>query len=96
MINLELNKSSKRKRQRKLLKLLLRPNLKPRLTLLKKESELPEPRLRRIVSSMRLLDKPNTNLFNKELLRRRPLPKPNKRLLKLFKEESKLKNLLLP
>ena len=96
MTHLELNKSGKRKRQKKQVKLLPMPNLKPRLMPPNKESESPEPRSRRIVSSMRPLDKPNMTLLSKESPKRRQLPQPNNRLLKQFREESKLKILPLP
>lgn len=96
MINLELNKLNKRKKLRKLDKLPLMPNPKLKLMPLKRELDKLEPRLRLIVSSMRHSSKPNTSSFNKELPKRELPLLPSKLLLRPFREESKLKNLLLP
>jgi hypothetical protein len=56
---LELNKSHKRRKPRKLLKPLPKPPLKLISLLLKKELELLEPRLRRIALNTKPLSKPN-------------------------------------
>ena len=96
MINLELNKSDKRKKQRRLLKLLHTPHPKLRSMLPMRGSELPELRLRKIVLSTRHSSKPSMNSFSKDLLRRELLLKLSKLLKLPSLEESKLKHLLRP
>ena len=90
---LELNKFSKRRRLRKLLKPLPMPNLLQKSLLLKRELELPEQRSRRIALSTRPLSKPNMSSSNKESLKSRMLPRLRLMLSLLSKEWSKLRHL---
>lgn len=91
---LELNKYSKKRRPRKLLKPLLKLHLLQKLLLLKKELKLLEPRSRRIASNTKPLSKLNMSLFNKELPKRETLPKQRLMLMLPSKEWSKPRLLL--
>lgn len=94
MMLLELNKSNKKRRPRKLLKPLLMPHLLQKLPPLKRELELLEPRSRRIALNTKPLSKPNMSSSNKELPKRKLLPSPRLRLMLPSKEWSKPRLLL--
>jgi hypothetical protein len=83
-----------RKKQKKLLKLPKRLNPRLKSMQLRREKELPRPRLRKIDSSKRLSNKQNMSSSNKDLLKRKLLIKPNKMLKTQLREENKLKSLL--